>query len=298
MSVAQDVVVATRGSDRASRLYSSMRRRPALIAGSSMLAIVVAASFAVPALWPYSDDALVANPLQSPSFAHPFGTDELGRDVFVRVMAGGQLDLLIAVLAVSVAAAIGALVGTMAGLSPGWVDTVLMRLTDALIAFPFIVLVVAIATVFGTTQSWGPLPAGFPAVVFAVVVIDWAVYARISRAQTLSLRNRDFILAARTLGYSKFRVLVRHVWPNLVGAVGGYMVTDAVIVILVTAGLPFLGAGIQPPVPEWGEIMQEGSSVLGNAWWVTVCPGAVLAFTAIGLSLVADGLINQAVTGQ
>jgi len=218
----------------------------------------------------------------------------LGRDVFVRTMAGGRVDLVVATFAVAAAAFLGCVVGTAAALAGGWPDTVSMRLVDALIAFPFLILVLAVVLVFGTSRAWGPFPSGLPAVLFALIVTGWAVYARLSRAQALSLRQREFMTAAQTLGFSFPRLVFRHLLPNLVGIIGAYMVTDAVIIVLTTAALPFLGAGIQPPTPEWGVIMQEGAAVIATAWWIIVFPGLMLAITAIGLSLLADSFLEGA----
>jgi peptide/nickel transport system permease protein len=270
-------------------------KRPgiAAIVGGSILAVIVLACVIVPFLWSYSPEQIIAPALQAPSVAHPFGTDTVGRDVFLRTLAGGRVDLAVIAIAVSLSAAVGSLLGVLAASSGRWVDAVVMRVVDAIIAFPFMVLVLAIVLLVGTDATVGSLPPGLISLLVAIVVTDWAVYARLARGQTLSLRQRDFVTAARVLGYSSPRIVIRHLLPNVISAVGAYMVTDAILAVVTTASLPFLGAGIQPPAPEWGVIMFGGATVLQTAWWVTILPGSVLALTAIALSLLADALLAK-----
>jgi peptide/nickel transport system permease protein len=267
--------------------------RPALIAGGVILAAIVLLSVIVPIVSAYPTDAFVAQPFQPPSAEHPFGTDSYGRDVFVRVWAAGRLNLFVALVGVGVPLLVGTLVGTIVGAAQlRWVDAVVMRLVDAILAFPFVILVLALVVVFGSDRSLGPLPAGLPSLFIAIFVTSWAIYARLARAQTLSLRQRDYVAAARLLGYSRVRVLRRHLLPGVLGTTATYAVADAILIVIVTASLPFLGSGVQPPTPEWGSIMYEGRFVIESAWWVTVLPGCVLALTGIGISLVADALIG------
>lgn len=266
-------------------------RRAGLFIGLATLAVVALACIVVPLVWPYSPNDIVAPALQSPSWSHPFGTDTIGRDVFVRTMEGGRVDLVVAGGTVALSALIGSLIGVTAAFSGRWVDAVLMRIVDAVIAFPFMVLVLAIVLLVGATRTVGPLPPGLPSLVIAIVATDWVVYARLGRAQTLSLRGREFVVAAQLLGYPRRRIVVRHLLPNVAGVIGAYAVADAVLQIVVIASLPFLGAGIQPPSAEWGAIMFDGSTVLATAWWVTIMPGVVLAITGVALSLVADSLL-------
>jgi peptide/nickel transport system permease protein len=182
--------------------------------------------------------------------------------------------------------------GTLSGAARRrWIDTVLMRLVDAVIAFPFLVLVLVLVVVFGTDSTFGPLPAGAPAVICGVIIGDWAFYARLARGQTLSLRNRDYIVAARSLGFSPGRILVRHLLPGVVGVVAAYAVADAILVMITVASLSFVGVGVQPPTPEWGALMFEGRATLQEAWWISVIPGVMLALTGLGLALVADALL-------
>ena len=194
----------------------------------AIVSTVVMACALIPIFWPYGPEKIVAPALQSPSLKHPFGTDTIGRDVFLRTFAGGRIDILAATGAVLVAAIFGSLVGITAAYSGHWVDSVLMRIVDAVIAFPFMVLVLAIVLLFGPTTTFGPLPPGLPSLIFALIVTDWVIYARLGRAQTLSLRQREFVIAAQLLGYSRTRIIVRHLLPNVVGAIGAYGVADVV----------------------------------------------------------------------
>lgn len=264
------------------------------LAGLCMLAVVIGASVFVPLLATQSPGAIVAAPYSAPSAGHPFGTDTLGRDVMVRVFSAGRLDLAIAAITVLLSMTIGGVVGVVSGAARRQVvDVVLMRLVDAVIAFPFLVLVLVLVVIVGSTRSFGPLPAGAPAVVCGIVLGNWAFYARLARGQCLALRDSDFVLAARLLGLPPRRILFRHLLPPILRVVAAYAVADVVMVITVVASLSYLGVGIQSPAPEWGTIMYDGRAVLSSAWWITVFPGAVLAFTGLGLSLVADATLAR-----
>jgi len=278
------------------RVVSSARpwrqARTSLRVGVALLGAIVLACVAVPLLSSYGSSEIVAPPYAAPTWSHPFGTDSVGRDLFVRVFVAGRLDIAMAAITVLGSLAIGALLGTLAGGSrQRWVDTVLMRLVDAVIAFPFLVLVLVLVVVFGPDRSFGPLPVGAPAVVCGVILGDWAFYARLARGQTLALRERDYVVAARVLGFSQGRIVVRHLLPGVVGTLAAYAVADATLVMITVASLSFVGVGVQPPTPEWGALMYDGRAVLQDAWWVTVIPGAMLALTGLGLSLVADALL-------
>lgn len=267
--------------------------RTSLRVGVALLGAIVLASLVVPLISPYGSTEIVAPPYAAPSWSHPFGTDSVGRDLFVRTFAAGRLDLAMAAITVLASLVIGAVLGTLAGGSrQRWVDAVLMRLVDAVIAFPFLVLVLVLVVVFGPERSFGPLPVGAPAVVCGVILGDWAFYARLARGQTLALRERDYVVAARVLGFSQKRIVLRHLLPGVVGTVAAYAVADAILVMITIASLSFVGVGVQPPTPEWGALMYDGRAVLQDAWWITVIPGLMLALTGLALSLVADALLS------
>jgi peptide/nickel transport system permease protein len=269
------------------------KRRPGLRLGIAILGSVTLACVLVPVLSSTPSDAIVGEPYQAPSWAHPFGTDTVGRDLFVRTFEGGRLDLFLALVTVGFSLIIGTLFGTLAGSSQRrWIDTVAMRVVDAVIAFPFLVLILVLIVVLGPRRELGPLPPGAPAVAGGIILAGWAFYARLARGQTLALRDRDYVVAARVLGFSHGRVVLRHLLPGVISICVAYAVADAILTIIVIASLSFLGVGIQPPTPEWGSIMYEGRGVLDSAWWITVIPGTVLALTGLGLALIADALLQ------
>jgi peptide/nickel transport system permease protein len=264
------------------------------LGGATILGLIITCCFVIPIISPYGPDSFVGKTLQPPTISHPFGTDLFGRDVFTRVFAGGRVDILVAAIGVSVPL----IIGTMAGVASGmtrfrWIDAIFVRVIDAVIAFPFIILVLVLVVAFGAQNSWGPFPPGVPALLGAVFIIDWTVYSRLARASVLTLRQRDFIVAARLLGYSSLRIAFRHLLPNVFGTTATYAISDAVLVLVATASLPFLGAGVQPPNPEWGSIMYDGRTVLASAWWITLAPGLLLVTFGIGITLVADSLIDR-----
>jgi peptide/nickel transport system permease protein len=269
-------------------------RRTSMLVGISLLVFIVGACILAPVLSPYGTNEIVGPPYAAPSAEHPFGTDSVGRDMLVRVFVAGRLDIALALIIVAAALAIGTVVGTLAGgARRRWVDTGLMRLVDAVIAFPFLVLVLVLVVVLGPERTLGPLPAGALAVAVGVILGDWAFYARLARGQTLALRERDYVVAARVLGFSQVRIVLRHLLPGVVGTVAAYAVADAILVMITVASLSFVGVGIQPPTPEWGALMYEGRAVLQDAWWITVIPGVMLALSGLAFSLVADGLLSD-----
>lgn len=261
--------------------------------GCGLLTGMAIACWFGPMIRPYGTSEFVAEPLEPPSWDHPLGTDTFGRDLLVRLLVGGRLDLIAVVLAVAVPFCLGTLLGAAVGLSGRRsLDSVLMRVVDAVVAFPFVILLLVLVLLLGPDRTFLGLPAGMPSVFVAIYLIGWAVYARLARAETLSLREREYVIAARLLGYSSARILRRHILRTVFGTTGTYAVGDAVLVIAVLAALPFLGAGVAPPTPEWGSIMAEGRPVLPTAWWVSVMPGVMIVVTGIGLSLVADALVR------
>jgi peptide/nickel transport system permease protein len=227
--------------------------------------------------------------LAAPSVHHLFGTDDLGRDVLSRTLAATWLDVGVAFSATYAGVAIGVLLGTVAGYLGGWPDRLLMRLTDVVIAFPFIVLVIAIIAVIGP---------GIEGVAIGLVAAGWAFYARFSRAEMLSLRKREFIQAAQTLGYSNRRVILRHALPNILKPSLTYSVSDMVLNILYIASLSYLGLGAQPPTPEWGAIIAGGQQYLLTAWWISTLPGLVVVLVGVGLVLIGDGLADRFRVGR
>jgi peptide/nickel transport system permease protein len=226
----------------------------------------------------------LAHALQAPSLHHPFGTDTLGRDILTRVVYGGRIDLTFAFVTTIVPFFLGALVGALAGYRGGWVDTVVNRFVDTVVAFPFIVLILAIVTIEGP---------GLTGAYVGVFAVGWALYARLTRGEMLVERQKEYILAAKTLGYSTPRIVLRHALPNVLRASIVFSMADIVLNILLLSSLSYLGLGVSPPTPEWGALVAEGQNVLLTSWWVATLPGLVIVLTGVGFSLIGDGIADR-----
>jgi peptide/nickel transport system permease protein len=214
-------------------------------------------------------------------FAHPFGTDHLGRDVLSRTMHGARVSLTIGFAAVAVGSLVGASLGIVAGYRRGWFDTAIMTLADAQLAFPFILLAIGIIAVLGPS---------FPTLVVVVGLSGWMTYARILRAQVLVLRSREFVDAIHGLGGSTARIVLRHILPNVMSSLVVIATLELARAIVLEATLSFLGLGIQPPTPSWGGMIHEGREYLDSAWWISTFPGLVLMLTSLVVSRLGDWL--------
>lgn len=223
----------------------------------------------------------IQSKLEAPSWEHWFGTDDLGRDIFSRVVSGAKYSLAVAFAILSIAVVIGTVVGAVAGYAGGFVDEVLMRFTDMFLAFPALILAIAISA------SLGP---SLRNTVIALSVVYWPWYARLVRAQVLSLKHREFAEAARSIGATPGRVLGRHIMPNAVSVIIIQLTLDIGYAVLATAGLSFIGLGAQPPTPEWGRLITDGRNFFRDAWWFISFPGLALTLTVLGFNLVGDGL--------
>src|SRR6266567_1349264 len=274
--------VAERGARRS---RSTSRRRLVLISGLVMLGIAIAAVVAAPLLVGKSPTALdVLHPLAPPlTPGHLLGTDQFGRDILARILYGGRIDLAIAFGATSVTLVFGTIVGLVAGYFGGWVDNLLMRIVDLFFAFPFLVLIIAIIAMLG--------PSIFNMFV-AIWITSWVSYARIMRAQTVVAKKQQYVLAARTLGYGRVRVMLRHILPNTASAVIIFSMVDAIGNIILAASLGFLGLGAQPPTPEWGTMISDGQNYILSSWWLATLPGLAIVFVGVAFSLIGDGLAD------
>lgn len=222
--------------------------------------------------------------LQAPNLLHPFGTDNFGRDVLSRVMHGARIDLQMGVIGVLFPFVIGTIVGAIAGYAGGWVDNLLMRVVDVVLAFPFLVLMLAIIAILGP---------GLHSFYIALALVGWVSYARLVRAQVLVLKTSDFVVAARSLGFGRFRVLFRHILPNCIAGSIVFSMSDVVLVVLSGSSISYLGLGVQPPTAEWGVMIAEGQNFITTAWWITTFPGLAIVFMAFGFSMLADGLAER-----
>jgi peptide/nickel transport system permease protein len=257
------------------------RYRLTLVGALIVLGVGVAALLAGIAT-PYDPIAIdVEALLARPTSHHPFGTDELGRDIFSRVTYGARYALLIGVAVVLIEAVIGIVLGTMAGYFGGWLDTLLMRLVDIMLAIPTLVLALAIA---------GALGGGLRNMILAIGITGWREFARLIRGHVLVLRTLPYVEAARALGAGNLRIMARHILPNALGTVIVYTTLEMPGALLWAAALSFLGLGAQPPTPEWGAMISEGRGFIGQAWWVSTFPGLAIMMTVLGFNFVGDGL--------
>ena len=270
---------------RLQRAYFGWRRlcsnRLTMLGLAVLLFLVVIAALA-PLIAPEGYDAQsLANRLAAPSAAHWFGTDDLGRDVLARMVYGTRVTLMIACLVAVIAAPLGLLVGTAAGYFGGWVDTVLMRINDVFLSFPGLILAL------GFVAALGP---GIRNSVIAIALTAWPPIARLARAETLTLRNADYIAAVRIQGASALRIVLRHVVPMCLPSVVVRITLAMAGIIITAAGLGFLGLGAQPPMPEWGSMLSSGRAHLSGAWWISAVPGIAIVMTSLAFNLLGDGL--------
>jgi len=261
-----------------------LRRSPALAAGLTLLFVIVLAVILAPVISPYSPDSQdLFHILAGPSWAHPLGTDQLGRDELSRLLYAGRTDLRVGALAVIFPFCFGTLVGTLAGYYGRWVDSLVMRVVDVLIAFPFYVLVIGLVFIVGT---------GTRGIYIAFAVADWVVYARTVRSQTLIVRESEYVAAAKVGGLSDIRIILGHVLPNTISQAIVYIMSDVVLVIVAVVTLSYLGLGVQPPTPEWGSMIADGQEFLTTHWTLATIPGFAVVLTGLSLSLIGDGLAD------
>jgi peptide/nickel transport system permease protein len=257
------------------------RNRLAVLGLVIVLALILVAAFAPWIATHAPNDQNLAQRLLPPSAAHWLGTDDFGRDVFSRIVYGARITLYIVVLVAVIAAPIGLLVGTAAGYLGGWVDAALMRVTDVFLAFPSLILALAFVAALGP---------GIENAVIAIALTAWPPYARIARAETLTIRNSDYIAAARLQGAGTGRILVRHVMPLCLSSLTVRVTLDMAGIILTAAGLGFLGLGAQPPLAEWGAMVSAGRRYILDQWWVATIPGAAIFVVSLAFNLLGDGL--------
>jgi peptide/nickel transport system permease protein len=259
---------------------------PTLLAGLLLLALVIVVAIIAPLLTPYDPIAQRLDEAFQPPFSpkHPLGTDNFGRDMWSRIVYSTRLDLQIGLVSVLFPFLFGGIMGIATGYLGGRLDTFFMRIVDVLMAFPFLVLVIAIMSILGP---------GLVNLYIAFGVVGWVPYARITRGETLATRNLEYVQAARTIGCATSRIMLRHILPNVIGPALVYVFTGMVLAILIGATLSYLGLGPQPPTPEWGAMIAAGRQFLSQAWWMTSLPGFALLVLGVALSLIGDGLADR-----
>ena len=259
-------------------------RTPTFVAGLVVLGTIAVLTIFAPLLtsWdPNQQDLLKI--LQPPSSEHLLGTDQLGRDIWARMLYGGRIDLKVGFLAVLISFALGTVLGAIAGYYGRAIDTVTMRVVDVFVAFPFFVLVIALVFVLG---------AGTRSMYIAIAFVGWVSYARIVRGEILVAKQQEYVLAARAAGFSDRRIVGRHILPNVITQSIVFAMSDIVISILAIVTLGYLGIGVPPPGPDWGLMIQEGQTFLTTNWQLATFPGIAVVITGLGLSLLGDGLAD------
>ncbi|WP_134496986.1 nickel transporter permease [Microvirga pakistanensis] len=277
----------SRWQARLGRLYLGWRsfsRNPLAVLGLGIILLLIIVAIFADLIAPYSPIVggdLRTQRLLPPSETYWLGTDDQARDIFSRIVYGSRITLFVVVLVSIIATPIGLIVGTISGYLGGWVDTVLMRITDIFLAFPRLVLALAFVAALGP---------GIENAVIAIAITSWPPYARIARAETLMIRNSDFIAAVKLQGASTPRIILGHVMPLCISSVIVRVTLDMAGIILTAAGLGFLGLGAQPPSPEWGAMIATGRNYLIDQWWVAAMPGLAIFVVSLGFNLLGDGL--------
>jgi peptide/nickel transport system permease protein len=252
------------------------------IAGAIVIIILSVAAIFSPLLTRFDPDAINLNEIyQPPSWHHPFGTDMNGRDVFARVLYGARISMSVGFISSGLAGLIGVIIGALAGFFGGKIDNILMRFVDLILCIPsFFLLLMVIAMLEPNIYN----------VMIVIAITSWPGLARLVRAEVLSVRERDYVQAAIALGISRWRIIWRHIIPNVMAPVFVAVTLGVAAAILVESGLSFLGLGVQPPTPSWGNILAQGRSVMQFAWWMTLFPGLAIFVTVLGYNLVGEGL--------
>jgi peptide/nickel transport system permease protein len=257
-----------------------------LLVGLVLLALLVLAAICAPLITsadPIAQDLTKAL-LPPGSPGHLLGTDRLGRDVLARLLYGARVDLRVGVLAVATPFVLGSMLGLLAGWAGGWFDALLMRIVDMVVAFPFFVLVIALVFALG---------AGTTSIYIAITLVGWVAYARIVRGEVLVAKNQEYALAARVSGLPTWRILLRHLLPNVILQAVVFSMSDIVLTILAIVTLGYLGLGVPPPTPDWGSMIQDGQQFMLTHWYLPALPGFAVVLTGLALALIADGLVER-----
>ncbi len=259
-----------------------LRRNPAAMIGAFILALEIIIALAAPLIAPY--DPLDQNPraaLQAPSSEHWMGTDDTGRDLLSRVIYGARISLRVGIISVLIGGGIGIALGIIAGFRGGWIDNIIMRFVDLLLAFPGILLALGIIAILGP---------GLTNVMLAVGISSIPSYTRVARGSTLALRGRDYVTSARAIGAKDGRIMLRYILPNVLPPLVVLATLGIAGAILTAAGLSFIGLGAVPPTPEWGAILTLGRKYINQAWWYTTFPGLAIMITVLGINMLGDAL--------
>ena len=263
-------------------LLVHLARNPRVRVGGVILIALGLVALLAPVIAPYDPDAQVLlDRLQSPSAAHPWGTDGLGRDLLSRAIWGARVSLAVGVSATAITIVVGSLIGMTAGYAGGWIDNVLMRAADVFIAIPAFLLLITVLTIYGSNLILLLVFLG---------LIAWPGTARLVRSEVLSLRSRDFVTAAQVVGAAGPRIVLRHLLPNVIPVIVVAATLRVGTLILLEAALSFFGLGVQPPTATWGNMVSDGRGLLDSAWWITTLPGSLIVVTVLAINFIGDGL--------
>ncbi len=261
--------------------YILWRRNHLMVVGTSIIVFLLLVAAVAPLLATHDPyEQILPDRLLPPSTQHYFGTDSLGRDIYSRVVYGSRVTLTIAFLVAAISTPLGLVIGVLAGYFGGALDEILMRFSDVFLAFPKLILAIAFAAALGP---------GVENAIVAISVANWPSYARLARAETLNVRNNDYIQVIRSMGASNLRIMVGHITPMCLSSMIVRLSLDMGTIILTAAGLGFLGLGAQPPVPEWGLMVSDGRQFLVDQWWVSTLPGFAILIVVMGFNLMGDG---------
>ncbi|MGI3901843.1 MAG: ABC transporter permease [Janthinobacterium lividum] len=284
MSAAEDLLSREPLRRLLGRSLSLPRPPAALVGGVAILLFALVLAIAPAWVAPYGPTTFDYRAiLKPPTLVHPFGTDNFGRDILSRTIWAYRVDLQIALFGTLFPFVFGTLVGAVVGYAGGWTEIVFGRIVDAIVTFPFLVLVIAIVAVLGP---------GLINLYIAVSAVGWVFYARIVAAEVAIQRRLDYAAAARVMGYSTARIVLRHLLPNAISSAIVYWMTDMALCILLGSSLGYLGLGAQPPTAEWGVLIADGKNYMNTAWWISIFPGFAIVTTGLGFSLLGDGLAD------
>lgn len=278
--------VASDHLDEGSSLWSDawhrLRRNRLAVFGATILVLIISSCVIGPIVSPYAyEEQNLLNTFSPPSSQHWLGTDQLGRDLLVRVMTGGRISIMVGLVATFVALTIGVTYGAVAGFFGGRIDSLMMRFVDILYALPFTIFVILLMVLFGRNIFL---------LFFAIGAVEWLTMARIVRGQIMSIKRMEYIEAARSLGFGRIRIIFRHMIPNILGPIIVYTTLTIPAVMLLEAFLSFLGLGVQPPMSSWGVLIKDGAEKMEEFWWLLVFPGTFFSLTLFSLNFLGDGL--------
>ncbi len=264
------------------RVINQLKRNRRVKIALVILLIIITSAIFAPYISPYDPMAMdLSASLEGPSRAHWLGTDKMGRDILSRIIYGSRVSLLVGVVAVGISGVIGVLLGSLAGYFGKWVDGLIMRIVDILLAFPSILLAISLVAVLG---------ASIFNVMLAIGVVSWVSYARLIRGEFLSLKNKEFVSAVEALGAKTPKIIFKHMLPNAIAPVIVMATLGMAGAIITESSLSFLGLGVQPPTPSWGQMLSKGRTIIRQAWWVSTFPGVAIMITVLSFNILGDGL--------